>query len=427
MTVHGRFETMNFSIGVRSASLLGLAAPLCAQGAAFQTPGMPVYPPSPAPANPSASGQDMSQANRFTSAFNPAFSFVVDGLASYETAEGAGNDGSQLELRTLELGGQAWVDPKAWAYFVAASDGESLNIEEAAVHYTGLGGNSTIRAGRFFVDFGKQMQVHVHELRTIERPLVLRTYLGEEVKGDGLQWDDWTSVGDKSVVRWSIGAFSSLLPEEVEEVDPSTSAVQSVDERKRLEDFNFTARVTGFTDVGDNGIFQLGASARFIPSYSFTFEPSGDAHSDLSNTVWGLDATYGWTDDTGLRKWTFGGEFLVDSGDNGASITDVGGDGDPTNDTVNVLDKSVNGWLAFADYAWNAYDSAGLQYSALELPDGNSSDLAEATAYYSHQFSEFHRLRFEASQLDTDTGEDSTRFAIQYTAFVGAHGHGVNW
>ena len=88
------------------------------------------------------------------------------------------------------------------------------------MHYIGLGGHNTLRAGRFFVDFGKQMQTHVHELRTLERPLVLRTYLGDEVKGDGLQCDHWFARGRKTAVRWSIGAFASLLPEEEEEFDP---------------------------------------------------------------------------------------------------------------------------------------------------------------------------------------------------------------
>jgi hypothetical protein len=57
------------------------------------------------------------------------------------------------------------------------------------------------------------MQTHLHELRTIDRPLVLRTYLGSEVKGDGVQWDDWTSFGESTAVRWSIGVFGNLLPE----------------------------------------------------------------------------------------------------------------------------------------------------------------------------------------------------------------------
>lgn len=394
-----------------------------AQGAPFQTPGMPVYPSSA-----TLGGKDLSQANRFTSAFNPAFSFVVDSILDYVNTHAPDiNDGFDASLRSLELGGQAWVDPSAWAYFIASASPETVTVEEAALHYTGLGGNSTIRAGRFFIDFGKQMQTHVHELRTIDRPLVLRTYLGEEVKGDGLQWDDWTSVGDKTVVRWSLGGFTSLLPETAADFNSNVSAVPSVDQRKNLGDFNFTGRITGFTDVGDNGILQVGASARFIPKYSLTFEPSGDADTNLRNTVYGVDATYGWTDETGLKKWTFGGEVLFNTGDSGSSIVDVGGDSNPTNDTIDVLHKTNVGYLAFADYAWSPFNSAGLQFSAAELPNGNNSNATEATAYITHQFSEFHRLRFQASAYNADNNDDSYRLAIQYTAFVGAHGHGVNW
>lgn len=405
------------------ATAAALCGPAVAQGPAFQTPGMPVYPTAP-----NSSGQDMSQANRFSSVFNPAFSFVVDAIADYKDFDGPADDGVNLELRSLELAGQSWVDPKAWAYFVAASDGESLNIEEAAVHYTGLGGNSTIRAGRFFIDFGKQMQTHVHELRTIERPLVLRTYLGEEIKGDGLQWDHWIGVGDSTAVRWSIGAFANLLPEEAADFDPTTMAEQVVADRKNAGDLNFTARLTGFTDIGESGTLQLGTSARFIPDYSFEFGPSGAAATGLSNTVVGLDATYGWVNDTGLRRWTIGAEYLFDEGDNGSAIGDSGTPGDPTDDTLTVLDHSVGGYYAFADYAWSPFNSMGIQYSQAELPDGNGTDVAEADVYYTHQFSEFHRVRFEVTSFDSDLADaDSVGFAIQYTAFVGAHGHGVNW
>lgn len=405
-----------------------LALHAAAQGSPFQTPGMPVYPKQgEAPSQPSSGGDDSGQANRFTSAFNPAFSFVVDTLADYETAEGARNDGAEIDLRSLEFAAQAWVDPHAWAYFVAATDGDTVGVEEAAVHYTGLGGNSTLRAGRFFVDFGKQMQVHLHELRTVERPLVLRTYLGEEVKGDGVQWDDWASAGESTVVRWSIGAFASLLPEEPDGFDPTTTAERVVADRKRLDDLGFTARLTAFRDVGEHGILQLGASARWIPRFDFEFAPSGAVEDRLSNAVYGLDATYGWTGDTGLDSWTFGAEYLFDTGDAGASIVDVGGDGDPTNDSIAVHGSTVQGWLAFADHAWSAYDSAGVQVSTAELPDGASSRSTEYTAYYTRLFSEFHRIRFEVSELDSDADPDSTRVAVQYTAFVGAHGHGVNW
>ena len=82
----------------------------------------------------------------------------------------------------------------------------------------------------------------------------------------------------------------------------------------------------------------------------------------------------------------------------------------------------------FVDYAWNPYNSVGLQYSALELPDSAESDQSEIEAYWSHNFSEYHRLRLVAASFSSDLpDEDSTRLAFQYTVMLGAHGHGANW
>lgn len=400
------------------------AAEASAQGATFQTPGMP--PQSYASqGNPNAS-DDSGQVSRFSSVFNPAFSFIVDSVFDYLDPDRA-DDGFNAELRTFELAANTWVDPNAWAYFVGAAEDEALNIEEAAVHYVGLGGNHTLRAGRFFIDFGKQMQTHVHELRTLERPLVLRTYLGDEIKGDGVQWDSWTSVGDATAIRWSLAGFSNLLPEEADDFDPLTTAAPEVASRKGLGDFSWTARVTGFSDVGTNGTLQLGASMRAVPDYEFVYEPTGVSASDLDNTVWGLDATYGWVNDTGEKRWTFGGELLGNSGDNGASIVDpngIPGDGD---ESIATVDDSVLGYFVWGDYAWNRYYSAGLQYSAQELPDGANSDEFEIEAYVTHKFSEFHRIRLVVSQFDSDVNDDAFRVAVQYTAVLGAHGHGINW
>lgn len=405
-------------------SLIVLSSLAFAQGPVFQTPGMPSF-GSQYPAGPAGGEEGESQTSRFSSVFNPSFSFVVDALADYVDSDSE-RDGFDAELRALEFSAQSWVDPDAWAYFIAAADEESVSVEEAAIHYVGLGGNWTLRAGRFFVDFGKQMQTHVHELRTIERPLVLRTYLGDEVKGDGLQVDHWFAVGDETAVRWSLGVFADLLPEAEDEDDGDPAAEASVADRKSLGDLNYTARVTGFRDAGDNGVAQLGLSARAIPDYSFEFEPSGASEGGLASFVWGLDATYGWKDDAGLARWTLGGEYLRSTGDTGSALDDAGTPGDPSDDAVLVLDEDVGGWYAYADYGWNPYNSVGLQYSLAELPDGD--DLQEVEAYYTRMFSEYHRLRFAVAALDSDVeDEDSLRFAVQYTAVLGAHGHGVNW
>jgi hypothetical protein len=138
--------------------------------------------------------------------------------------------------------------------------------------------------------------------------------------------------------------------------------------------------------------------------------------------------TYGWTGATGQNRLTVGGEFLVGTGDTGALVADpdtIPGNGD---ETLTVVDDDLTGWFAFGDYAWNRYNSAGVQFSMTEVPDGNQTDAEEIEAYYTHLFSEFHRLRFVVSSADlADTGDEDLRVAVQYTATAGAHGHGVNF
>jgi hypothetical protein len=399
---------------------LGLSTSLAAaQGPAFQTPGTPVIPMKP------AQSADSGQADRFASVFNPAFSFLVDAVLDHvDFDQNSDDSGFKAEMRTLEMAAQAWMDPDAWAYFVGATEGEEVAIEEAAIHYTGLG-KSTIRAGRFFIDFGKQMQIHVHELRTLERPLVLRAYLGEEIKGDGVQWDHWIPVGDDAALRWSLGAFASLLPEESE--FQTAEVVSEVDERKDAGDLNFTARVTGFMDVGETGMLQLGASARAISDYSVTDEVNALSEAGLDNTVFGLDVTYGWSGDTGEKRMTLGAEALVSTGDNGFSIDDPDATPGTGDETLTVLDDSVFGYFAFADYAWSRYHSVGAQFSSAELPDAAGSDASEIELYYTRWLSEFQRLRFVVASTEDDLSDDALRFAVQYTGIIGAHGHGINW
>ncbi len=384
------------------------------QGTVFQTPGMPNM------GIRISSG--MGQVTRFSNEFNPAFSFIVDAAAEAVDTDG-GRDGFDAALRSFEFTGNAWIDPYAWAYFVGVYEDEALEIEEAAIHYIGLGSRNTIRAGRFFIDFGKQMQIHVHELRTLERPLALRTYLGNEVAGEGLQWDSWTTAGDSTAIRWSLGAFSNASPHD----DDASFEFETSSPRKG-RDLTYTGRVTGFTDVGDRGIFQLGASARVLPRFEMAANDGAggevDVGDDLTNVVYGLDATYGWVGATGIDSWSMGVELLANAGDNGVVLTGA----DPTDpNDYTLTDRTVYGGFAWLDYAWNRFNAVGLQYSQVELPDLNQSRVSEIEAYYTHMFSEFHRLRFVLAHRDSDLDGESSRAVVQYTAVLGAHGHGVNW
>ena len=384
----------------------GQATPKPVPPGGFATPGMPARSAMPQQAT-DASGQTSG----FSSVFNPAFAFVVDTLADY--SDGDGDDGLELSLRSAELSAKSWIDPDAWAYFVAVAEEEGLAMEEAAIHYKGLGDTHTLRIGRFFLDFGKQMQAHVHDLRTVDRPLPLRAYLGSELGGDGVQWDAWTPGGETGALRWSLGVYGAINSESEDLEDLGIE--RELGGRKDLGDLAMTARLTSFMDIGEESTLQLGASWLGIPSYSA--EGGNEEAEDLSQNVVGFDATYGFGAD-GEDKWTFGAEFLFASGDTTLGL-DGGGD-------LVVDDQGLTGFYLYGDWAFEPNQSVGLQLAEAELPRLDGEDASEIDIYYTRHISEYHRVRLAVRQSSI-ADEDNFALLVQYTGFVGAHAHGVNW
>lgn len=398
---------MRTPILLRTLCVLTLTGSAFAQGPAFDSPGLSPY-------------FTRSQTNRFTREFNPAIGFVIDSFADYADADG-GPDGFDAQLRILELNGSGFIDPSAWAYVALVAEGEEIGIEEAAVEYIGFEGNTTIKAGRFFVDFGKQMQNHVEELRTLERPLVLREFLGEELAGTGVQFDHWIPLGETVPIRFSLGVFSSLLGEghhgeEEDEPEPESA----VPDRKDIDELSLTARITAMTDVGTSGTLQGGISARHVPEFAFSFDTL--EQSGLSNTVYGADVTYGWNDDTGLKSFLTGFEALVFDGDLAAEVDDP-----VTPTALTVTEDDVFGFFAYADYGWNGQTSAGTQYSMIEEPEDPSLETSELDFYVSHHFTELRRIRLGLTLIDSDLDGDSSRVYLQFTNFFGNHAHALNW
>ncbi|MEM7517232.1 MAG: hypothetical protein AAF368_09950, partial [Planctomycetota bacterium] len=281
------------------------------------------------------------QTSILNSSFNPAIGAVFDSVLDW-TDDGTEEDGVDASLRTFELTLSADIDPNAWAYSVIVWEDEEVEVEEGAMIFEAFDSNFSIKAGRFFVDFGKQMQVHPHDLRTVERPLVLRNYLGRELGGDGVQFDDWFAAGDTTAVRYSLGLFGSLLGEAEDEDDFTPTAFD--DDRKAFDELAFTARITAFGNLSARTQVQAGLSWRGIPNYGFRLEESGATAENLSNNVLGADLTWNWMDASASEIWTAGTEVLVSTGDLGAETDDGGTPGDASDDTVTGLDGNALGY-----------------------------------------------------------------------------------
>ena len=359
---------------------------------------------------------DSGQTDRFSRDFNPAISLAVDLVGDWLDQDGGEGDGTAFDARRLDLLFASWIDPSAWAYATLAYEEDELQLDEVAIHYVGLPQRHSLKAGRFFVDFGKQMQAHLEELATVERPLVLREYLGEELAGDGVQWDWWRPLGDRTVLRTSAGLFMDLVSghehghEEEHDADGATARPQ-VEDRLDFDELSYTLRATALTEASPRVTVQGGVSLRQAPSFSLAREDL--LVSDLSNSILGLDLTWSRRDATSTRVLTLGGELLSLDGDLGLSSD------------ARVLDGRRTGFFVWGELELDRYRRVGAQYSEVELPLEEGSDLSELDLFYTQSLSEFLRLRTNVTLAEG--GTDSTRVAVQLVGYVGPHGHGLNW
>jgi hypothetical protein len=275
----------------------------------------------------------------------------------------------------------------------------------------------------------------VHDLRTIDRPLVLREYLGDEAAGTGIQWDQWFAATDTTTVRYSLGILAGLsgtLEGEAHEHGTTVgeedveAAIPSQSELKDLGQLDFTARLTGFTEFGQGAhAIQYGASGRFVPEYELTSDEEGvEPVGELSNTVWGFDLTYGWQNDTGNRGFATGLEWLWNTGDLGGTLEEQ----PDMTEAIAVLDDTAAGFYAWGEYRFAQQRHAlGAQWSRAESIAPGLPFVDEYDVYYSWNVTELSRVRFALTMNDPEDGERSYRAAVQLTAFLGPHAHGVNW
>lgn len=407
-------------------ALCAFVPPASAQVTDIATPGMP----------PGAT-YGMDQTDRFSNDFNPGIGFVFDMVGGYyDFGSSSDENGLDFTVRSFEMTPAGYFDPSAWGWAtIVWEPEEGVELEEATIVYTGTPLNTSLRAGRFFIDFGKQMQAHIHDLRTVDRPLVLREYLGSEVPGTGIQWDQWFAASDHTTVRYSLGILSSVggtfsAEEHAHGVEGGEegeeAAIPAQAEFKDLGQLDFTGRLTGFTDFGDGAhTLQYGGSARFVPEYDLTSdEPDVVPVTDLSDTVWGFDLTYGWQDDIGDRGFATGLEWLWNTGDLGGTVEEQ----PDATEAIVLLDGSVSGFYGWGEYRFGQQRHAlGAQWSRAKTVDPGFPYEDEYDVYYTWNVTEMNRIRFALTMNDPEDGERSWRAAVQLTAFLGPHSHGVNW
>ncbi len=225
---------------------------------------------------------------------NPDISFIGDfRLIDHNNAPGdIAPNKPQFDFHELELAAGAYLNPyaRADAILSISSEGQ-LEIEEAyATLQRGLPWGIQIKAGKYFVDFGKINTQHPHQWSWIERPLVNSHFLGQDgLKGIGVNVNKLIPVGSSALnISVNILQGNFLLPDSLKNVAAPFAGI---------------GRISLFSPIAEHSEIEIGLSGLY-------------AEHDYANKRWAtmgnIDFKYKWKPDI-YHSLVIVGEGLLNS------------------------------------------------------------------------------------------------------------------
>ena len=312
-----------------------------------------------------------------------------EGEEEEEEGHGHGEESlkSGFDLQEIELRFTAFADPYVKGDLTLAMHGASgIEVEEGYVVAQSLPRGLGLRAGKFFLPFGKQNRLHTHQFPFVEVPLVNREFLGPEGLNDiGVEVSYLLPLPWFSEIR--VGAF------EGSEEGPFRS--------EKGEDLAYLGRWGHLWDLGSSTTLGLGGS--------YAGGRNGVASGGLAQFVGG-DLTIKWIPlrRAQYRGVTFQTEYLwskVDENEYEYEAPTQGG-------LVSHLQvrMSRRWWLG------GRLDALGLPKELEDDPDQRRASVLLALVP-----SEFSALRFQYSAHQVEDQETQHLFQVQFNFTIGSH------
>jgi hypothetical protein len=363
-----------------------------------------------------------AQKKTVPSVFNPAIGFVGEPIFSYNSKNSQQTGSSRpggwdVFQRSVELNAAASVDPFARGYVVinASVDpttGEATaGVEEAAIVTTSLPWNLTVKAGRFFGEFGRLSYIHDHELPFVNRPLVLDQYVGGESKTDGVQVNYLLPISHYVSLTAGVGTQFGDTP-------------NSVGNFRSANNLNYWGRASTYFDLTPNISFEPGLSGMWNPNTTDLggpqLQPIGSIFTQRQRRMVGADITFAYRPlrNNQFKSLTWGTELLYS--DNRYDVTSP--DGALSTQTVGSY-----GLYSYLAYKFHRQWTTGAVFDWVENLQNNQARTSAYSAYVTWALSHWNQLRLQYTHTNNNaaTGlQPNDAVYLQWSWIIGSHAHG---
>jgi len=367
-----------------------------------------------------------AQKKNVLSIFNPAIGLVGESILSYRTrgSNETGSDrpgGFDFFQRSVELNVAASVDPFAKAYAVINASADPVTgeakavVEEAAIQTTSLPWNLTLKAGRFFGEFGRLSYIHDHELPFVNRPLALDQYVGGESKTDGVQVNFLVPISHYVSLTAGVGDQFGDVP-------------NNVGNFRHFRDLNFWGRASTYFDLTPDVSLETGMSGLWNPRTQdrggVFVQPDGSTLTERRRLLLGGDLVvrYWPLRNNQFRNLIWGTELLFS--DNRYLVN-------PGIPKAPMFNRSVNsfGLYSYLAYRFHRQWSVGFLFDYVENAQNNRDLTFAYSPFITWAISHWNQLRLQYTHTTRNSiagsplrGDDA--IYLQWAWIIGSHAHG---
>jgi len=368
-----------------------------------------------------------AQKKTLMSEFNPAIGVVGETLFSYRSRSSGdtGNDrpgGFDVFQRSIELNLAASVDPFATGYAVINASADSrtseanLQVEEAALQSTSLPWNLTLKAGRFFGEFGRLAYIHDHELPFVNRPLALDQYIGGESQTDGAQIS-WL-LPTEHYINLTLGLGDKFG-------DPQNNPGNF----RSSGELNYFGRMSTYFDVTPDWQIETGLSGLINPRTDdrggLLTQPDGTTLAERERRLAGMDFSLRYVPlrNNQFQSFTWGNELLYSDNRYHFDPNGIANSGDEFSKSVGSV-----GLYSYMAYKMSREWSAGVSYDFVENQQSSRDRTQAYSLFFTYAISHWNQIRLQYTHTDHQNSVFCLRsddaIYLQWTWIIGAHSHG---